>query len=156
MWTAGVFQGKGYGQFNVGGHPVGAHRISWEIHHGAIPTGVFVLHRCDVPGCVNPEHLFLGTHQDNMTDKVRKNRQARGIALAHRQMPAGDDHYSRQTPERLARGERHGQSRVTAEDVVSIRHRASEGESLVSIARTFGVTYQAIGRIVRREVWKSV
>jgi len=105
---------------------------------------------------VNPEHLFLGTQQDNMNDKVAKNRQAKGQALAHRVMPWGNDHYARRAPERLARGEGHGQSRVTVEDVVAIRERHANGETLASIANSFGITYQAIGRIVRREVWKSV
>jgi len=76
-WEWAGSQGNGYGQIGAGGGEagsIGAHRASWLIHHGPIPDGVFVLHRCDNKTCVNPDHLFLGTPGDNMRDKVAKGR----------------------------------------------------------------------------------
>lgn len=73
-WTASR-NAKGYGQLMYrDGIPRHAHRISWELHNGYIPEGIWVLHRCDVPHCVNPSHLFLGTQTDNMRDMVAKKR----------------------------------------------------------------------------------
>ena len=63
-----------YGYLTVDGKPRRAHRVSWEIHRGAIPNGLYVCHRCDVPTCVNPCHLFLGTARDNNQDAAAKNR----------------------------------------------------------------------------------
>ena len=77
-WTASK-RYKGYGAFcyyrDDGTLVQGrAHRYSWEIHNGDIPDGMFVLHSCDNPACVNPDHLFLGTNQDNVDDMMRKGR----------------------------------------------------------------------------------
>jgi hypothetical protein len=75
-WTANHLP-KGYGVIGVGAADQGlklAHRVSWEIHFGPIPAGLFVCHRCDNPPCVRPDHLFLGTVQDNVDDMVAKGR----------------------------------------------------------------------------------
>lgn len=72
-WTACV-SSFGYGQISVNGKSVGAHRISWEIHNGSILDGLHVLHKCDNPPCVNPDHLFLGTNKDNVEDRYVKGR----------------------------------------------------------------------------------
>lgn len=77
LWTAGTI--RGYGQFNLGrvagkSRTAYAHRVSWELAHGPVAGDLSVLHRCDVPLCVNPEHLFLGTQQDNLADARQKGR----------------------------------------------------------------------------------
>jgi len=72
LWVGSV-RGRGYGRF-WDEKTVVAHRMSWELFRGAIPEGKYVLHRCDVPVCVNPQHLWLGTAKDNYHDMVKKKR----------------------------------------------------------------------------------
>lgn len=75
LWTAGVFKMGGYGQLNIGnGVIVRAHVFAYKILIGQVQKGMFVCHKCDVPRCVNPEHLFLGTQRDNMRDAAKKGR----------------------------------------------------------------------------------
>lgn len=72
----GATNGHGYGQLADSdlGRPVKAHRVAWEIVHGPIPQGLFICHHCDNPLCVNVDHLFLGTDQDNVSDMIAKGR----------------------------------------------------------------------------------
>jgi len=72
-WTAGG-RGSGYGAMKYGNKIVDAHRISWLIHYGDIPPNICICHTCDNRSCVNPKHLFLGTHKDNMQDCKNKGR----------------------------------------------------------------------------------
>lgn len=81
LWRGSVNSANGYGQFGVtgpGAHGkykvLTAHRVVWTLSHGAIPDGQSILHHCDVPTCVNPAHLFLGTHRMNIEDAARKGR----------------------------------------------------------------------------------
>ena len=107
-----------------------AHHVSWELHHGPIPKGLHVLHKCDIPACVNPDHLFLGTQADNMRDKVKKGRQP------------------------YRRGEEVQASRLTAQQVVDIRHDYALGvETHRSLGKKYGVSHHTIGVIVRRNGW---
>lgn len=78
-WTGGLFKHFPYGKFNAGNQrTVYAHRFSYELHKGEIPEGMQVLHECDNPRCVRPDHLFLGTQLDNMRDMIAKGRNDNG------------------------------------------------------------------------------
>lgn len=73
LWTASLDR-KGYGHMVVDGRLMPAHRLAYERYVGPIPAGLLACHKCDVRCCVNPDHLFIGTHADNMQDMVRKGR----------------------------------------------------------------------------------
>ena len=74
LWT-GAKTGGGYGYIRRSGkEKMSAHRASWEMHNGPVPEGLWVLHRCDTPACVRPDHLFVGTRADNMRDAHEKGR----------------------------------------------------------------------------------
>lgn len=138
LWTSpphnsgGFF---GYGQFNVEGRGVLAHRVSWELNRGPIPDGLKVLHKCDNPACVNPDHLFVGTHADNVADRCRKGRTRQG----HVQLRAGENH---------------GCAKLTWASVDEIRARYAAGDvTLRSLGRDFGVSHRAILFIVQGKHW---
>lgn len=75
----GTISSSGYGQFRIGrkGPVLSAHRVSWALHNGLIPDGKIIMHSCDHPWCVNPEHLSAGTQKENMADSVAKGRRAK-------------------------------------------------------------------------------
>lgn len=81
LWTGAIFKAGGYGKIALGAANDGtdrAHRVSYRLHFGEIPSGSLVCHTCDIPSCVRPDHLFLGTSLENSRDMVRKGRQRSG------------------------------------------------------------------------------
>lgn len=145
QWTDSV-NIKGYGRFSYNGKAERAHRVSWLLHLGAIPAGMLVCHRCDNPGCVNPDHLFLGTPLNNMRDMDRKGRRVNAPTR-------GADHYAVQDPHRVVRGERSGAAKLTAQDVLVIR---ASSEKQCDLAERFGVTQAAVSSIRCRRTWAHV
>ena len=111
-----------------------AHRVSWILYRGKITDNLFVLHKCDNPPCVNPEHLFLGTHQDNMDDMIRKS-----IGKTTRNT-----------------GESHGNSFLKENDIRAIRLMRKLGTKQNSIADYFNVTQGTISSIIRRRTWSHI
>lgn len=119
-----------------------AHRVAYELFVGKIPDGLLVCHHCDVPRCVKPAHLFLGTNQDNIRDAERKGR------LYHATGPEFSKVMSAVT-----KGERNGRAKLTAVQVARIRERIAEGERPIDLAREYGVTPGMIGHIKHGRSW---
>lgn len=138
-WTAGKFQ-DGYGQFKFNGAAIGlkAHRAAWILYKGPIPKGnhlgtMCVCHTCDNPPCVNPKHLFLGTHQDNMDDKVNKGRSMKGV--------------------------KHNLAKLTESQVLEIRAKYNgfrKRPYLRELAEEHGVDPTMISLIVNRKNWTHI
>lgn len=127
-WTGGK-NSSGYGCLNTKNGSELAHRLSYDEFNGDIPSGSFICHKCDNPGCVNPEHLFLGTSKDNYDDMVSKGRNTN-------------------------KGSNQHNSKLKEGDVLEIRRLLAEGKKLNYIAAIYGVTFQAISRIKTRKIWR--
>jgi HNH endonuclease len=123
----------GYGLFQADHGQTNAHRVAWAFMNGPIPKGMLVLHKCDRPACCNPDHLFLGTIQDNMRDRNRKSRHAYG--------------------------ERHSRAILTDRLVREIRKKYSRklrrGEARI-LAAKYGISIPALSHVRRRLSWRHV
>lgn len=130
LWTSNL-NGGGYGLLSFGTPPSRkwrlAHRVAYELHRGQIPEGLDVLHKCDVPSCVNPDHLFVGTDKDNIQDCIRKGRWNRP-------------------------GRRPGQKKLTDDQIRQIR----SGGSTTRFAKEFGVCLSTIKRVKNGKSFKHI
>ena len=129
IWTSGTRpNNKGVlypRHWTDGGKSVGAHRFSFELSNGKIPKGMYVCHKCDTPLCVNPDHLFVGSHDDNMRDMVKKGRSFTG---------RGED--------------KKGRSKLTNVQAEIIRRHDMPQSK---IAAMFGISQTTVSRIKRME-----
>lgn len=126
LWTGPVSE-KGYGYMQIRRKKHKAHRVSYETATGVCPGPLLVLHRCDTPACVNPDHLWLGTQAENMRDMVSKGRSSTG--------------------------ETHWNARLNEADIFAIR---SSTETSGALGRKLGVSNQTVCKIRARQKWAHV
>ena len=132
LWLGSKLK-QGYGRFRIKDHLVLAHRVAFELSCIKIPARMCVLHKCDTPSCVNPNHLFLGTQADNVHDCIQKGRFTRAV------------------------GEKYKRSSLTEEDILKIRSLREEITiSCRELAELYSVSKTAIEKIVTRQSWKHI
>lgn len=129
-----IWQGRsdsnGYGRFSLGRPMVLAHRFSAMLIYPGLKTSTHVLHECDNPPCVNPDHFMYGTQVDNVADMMAKNRQAKGAC--------------------------HSQAKLTEADILKIREYLRHGKTQIKIARIFHVSPTAISNIHTGKYWSHI
>jgi len=126
----GAINDSGYGIVSLGGRNLRAHRVSWELKNKKqIPDGKCVLHRCDNRPCVNPDHLFLGTRADNVSDMDDKGRRKSGI------------------------GNGSGQAKLSEADISEIWKATFRGETNREIAGKYGVSHTSIWQVLNGRTW---
>lgn len=131
VWTGSNKNKFGHGAFKLGNRKskvLYAHRMAWELYVGPIPLGLMVLHRCDCPCCVNPHHLFLGTHSDNMNDMVSKGRNIKGSSSP--------------------------QAKIN--ESIALKIKSMRGTPTKEIAFIFGISRQSVADIIYGRTWKHV
>ena len=121
---------NGYGKLKRNGTQLLAHRVSWTAHFGMIPKGLFVCHHCDNRACVNPNHLFVGTHADNMRDAAKKGR-----------LPGCSD-------ESRLKQMCQNNTTLIKQDVLMIKEMFANGIKQREIAVEFGITRRSVSKIV--------
>lgn len=126
----GAISKNGYGVFDIGRKSHSAHRVSYELFVGKIPKQKMVLHKCDNPKCVAPQHLFVGTAKDNVKDMIEKKRNHSNA------------------------GEKHGMAKLTKIQVEEIREKIELGLKPKKLSEIYGVTTATIRDIKYRKSWK--
>lgn len=128
-----------YGRIKVDGKNIAAHRFSWEIHSGSkIPEGCIIMHSCDNPECVNPQHLSVGTHKENMNDMILKGRQAKGDAFSNRT---------------AVRGSKNNNAKITEESAIKI---FNDSRPQRIIAADYGISQTVVHNIKAKKTWRII
>lgn len=145
-WTGNI-DTTGYGRFGFDQKILLAHRVSWVLFKGEIPKDMCILHKCDNPPCVNPEHLFLGDRGENARDMAKKGRQwvqknPNGRPICPLELKP--------------RGEKHGNAKLSNEEVLSIRTRFCAGEKQKDLAAIFGVSKSLVNQITNHSIWRHI
>jgi hypothetical protein len=126
LW-AGDLRSNGYGQFKVSGRSKRAHRVAYEIYKGTIPPGMHILHKCDVPVCVNPDHLSVGSNRDNVEDCRAKGRHVHGV--------------------------KHGCAKIDEDAVRDIR---MGNLPRAEYAKMYGISLSQVDKIQKRKRWAHI
>ena len=134
IWGLAHFR-NGYGAVSNRSERL-AHRLSYRAHFGEIPAGKFVCHKCDTPSCVNPLHLFVGSHSENMKDMAKKGR--------HWLVKNPEKSFLNGSKFQRVSGERHGNAKMSAAQAAAIRKRFLSGEKLKSIVLDVGLSKSAV------------
>jgi len=144
IWQGGTDK-DGYAKTWYKGKNLRVHRVIWSITNSkTIPKNMVILHTCDIPSCVNPNHLQLGTQKENMMDKKRKGRCA-----------TGDNNGMRKFPKLLA-GEKCGTSKLTEKQVLEIRDKHKNGITGRELAKQYMVWPSQISNIINRKQWNHI
>lgn len=127
----GSLHRQGYGNFPYKNSGQLAHRVSWILFNGEIPSGMNICHKCDNPPCVNPDHLFVGSYQDNINDMFRKGRK---------------NH----------QGENHPKVKLSSSQVLEIRELLNKKITQEEICKKYGITNGHVGSIKHKRTWKLI
>jgi hypothetical protein len=147
LWM-GTRSRNGHGVMSIGKYKkVGAHRFVWEIHYGEIPPGLCVCHKCDVPNCMNPSHLFLGTRSENIKDMLRKNRHIKGEQSHNAKLTEEAVRAIRRDYVPRAKGMHRG---IWKNKGITLPGSTED------LARKYGVNAMQIERVVKRKTWRHV
>lgn len=140
IWE-GSHNSKGRPNIHFNGKTVEVHRLIWQLKNGPIPSGMCICHTCDVPSCINPDHLWLGTIADNTKDAHDKGRLKPPEPSGYLKGRKGDNHPA---------------SKLNASQVIIIRHKLSQGVTMGTLSREYGVTVPNIAAIKNRKTWTHI
>ncbi len=128
LWGAAICRTSGYGRCSLNGRVSNVHRVAYELFVGPVPKGLVLRHTCDNKTCVNPAHLRPGTQKQNIADRDKRGR--------------------------TARGEQHGSAKISENTEHEIRRLSGEGLSQRKVASQFGISQRQVGRIVHGLSWR--